>query len=92
MNVVDGRVPLGTMLEDPAFPILLKTEQQLNEYFAGERTRFELDLIFTGTEFRVKAPGGVAGNSFGETRSYGEIVSTHRSPESGSRRGCCQWS
>ncbi|CAH0217652.1 Methylated-DNA--protein-cysteine methyltransferase [Rahnella aquatilis] len=49
---IDGRVPLGDMIEDPSFPILLKTEQQLNEYFAGKRTRFELELDFTGTEFQ----------------------------------------
>ncbi|MFD3239567.1 methylated-DNA--[protein]-cysteine S-methyltransferase [Rahnella perminowiae] len=71
---IDGRVPLGTMLEDPAFPILLKTEQQLNEYFAGERTRFELDLDFTGTEFQKEVWAALLEIPFGETRSYGEIA------------------
>ncbi|WP_274387363.1 methylated-DNA--[protein]-cysteine S-methyltransferase [Rahnella perminowiae] len=71
---IDGRVPLGMMLEDPAFPILLKTEQQLNEYFAGERTRFELDLDFTGTEFQKEVWAALLEIPFGETRSYGEIA------------------
>ena len=71
---IDGRVPLGEMTEDPAFPILVKTEQQLNEYFAGERTRFELELDFTGTEFQKEVWAALLEIPFGETRSYGDIA------------------
>ncbi|MGG8471387.1 methylated-DNA--[protein]-cysteine S-methyltransferase [Rahnella sp. PAMC25617] len=71
---IDGRVPLGDMIEDPSFPILLKTEQQLNEYFAGERTRFELELDFTGTEFQKEVWAALLEIPFGETRSYGDIA------------------
>ena len=42
---IDGRVKLGEMIEDPAFPVLLKTEQQLNEYFAGKAKRPRLAQI-----------------------------------------------
>lgn len=71
---IDGRVPLGDMVEDPSFPILLKTEQQLNEYFAGERTCFELELDFTGTEFQKEVWAALLEIPFGETRSYGDIA------------------
>lgn len=71
---IDGRVPLGDMIEDPSFPILLKTEQQLNEYFAGERTCFELELDFTGTEFQKEVWAVLLEIPFGETRSYGDIA------------------
>jgi methylated-DNA-[protein]-cysteine S-methyltransferase len=71
---IDGRVPLGDMIEDPSFPILLKTEQQLNEYFAGERTCFELELDFTGTEFQKEVWAALLEIPFGETRSYGDIA------------------
>ncbi len=71
---IDGRVPLGEMTEDPAFPILLKTEQQLNEYFAGERTRFELELDFTGTAFQKEVWAALLEIPFGETRSYSDIA------------------
>ncbi|MBF7997659.1 methylated-DNA--[protein]-cysteine S-methyltransferase [Rahnella laticis] len=71
---IDGRVKLGEMMEDPTFPILLKTEQQLNEYFAGTRTRFELDLDFTGTEFQKEVWAALLEIPFGETRSYGDIA------------------
>jgi len=71
---IDGRVKLGEMMEDPMFPILLKTEQQLNEYFAGKRTRFELDLDFTGTEFQKEVWAALLEIPFGETRSYSDIA------------------
>lgn len=71
---IDGRVPLGDMIEDPSFPILLKTEHQLNEYFAGERTRFELELDFTGTAFQKEVWAALLEIPFGETRSYGDIA------------------
>ena len=71
---IDGRVKLGEMLEDPTFPILLKTEQQLNEYFAGKRTRFELDLDFTGTDFQKEVWAALIEIPFGETRSYSDIA------------------
>ena len=71
---IDGRVPLGEMIEDPSFPILLKTEQQLNEYFAGERTRFELELDFTGTAFQKEVWAALLEIPFGETRSYSDIA------------------
>lgn len=71
---IDGRVKLGEMIEDPAFPVLLKTEHQLNEYFAGKRTRFELDLDFTGTEFQKEVWAALLEIPFGETRSYSDIA------------------
>jgi len=71
---IDGRVKLGEMLEDTAFPILLNPEQQLNEYFAGQRMCFELDLDFTGTEFQKEVWAALLEIPFGETRSYSEIA------------------
>lgn len=42
-----NRVRLGPMTEDPDSEILQRTEQQLNEYFAGTRSCFELELEFS---------------------------------------------
>jgi methylated-DNA-[protein]-cysteine S-methyltransferase len=36
-NEKSGRVPLSELQKNDRHPILLKTEQQLNEYFAGQR-------------------------------------------------------
>jgi methylated-DNA-[protein]-cysteine S-methyltransferase len=46
----------------------------LGEYFAGTRTRFELDTEFVGTEFQKKVWNALLTIPFGETRSYREIA------------------
>jgi methylated-DNA-[protein]-cysteine S-methyltransferase len=68
------RVRLGPMREIASAPILNETEQQLNEYFAGTRTRFELALNFVGTEFQRKVWAALLTIPFGETRSYSDIA------------------
>ncbi len=55
-------------------PILIETERQLREYFAGERRCFELPLDFVGTEFQKKVWNALVAIPFGETRSYSEIA------------------
>jgi methylated-DNA-[protein]-cysteine S-methyltransferase len=46
------RVRLGTLVASPDHPVLKRAEEQLREYFAGEREAFDLDLEFLGTEFQ----------------------------------------
>lgn len=48
-------------------------EQQLTEYFAGERTEFDLPLAAHGTEFQHRVWDELVKVPFGETASYGEI-------------------
>jgi methylated-DNA-[protein]-cysteine S-methyltransferase len=73
-NDKPGRVRLGPMREAPDNPILMRTAQQLREYFAGTRNRFDLDLDFAGTEFQKKVWAALLTIPFGETRSYSEIA------------------
>jgi methylated-DNA-[protein]-cysteine S-methyltransferase len=73
-NDKPGRVRLGPMREAPDNPILMRTAQQLQEYFAGTRNRFDLDLDFAGTEFQKKVWAALLTIPFGETRSYSEIA------------------
>lgn len=68
------RVKLGEMIEAADNPVLVETERQLGEYFAGTRTRFELDTEFIGTEFQKKVWNALLTIPFGETRSYREIA------------------
>ena len=65
---------VGPMSEAPDNPILLRTAQQLREYFAGDRHHFELDLEFVGTEFQKKVWAALLTIPFGETRSYSQIA------------------
>jgi len=50
--------------------LLDQVEQQLNEYFAGERKDFELALDVRGTDFQKKAWDALLNIPYGETRSY----------------------
>jgi methylated-DNA-[protein]-cysteine S-methyltransferase len=68
------RVRLGEMRPDPDSAVLLETERQLNEYFAGRRKQFALELDFSGTAFQKKVWAALLTIPFGETRSYSEIA------------------
>lgn len=68
------RVRIGPLQEDIHSPVLLEAERQLNEYFAGERVCFELELDFAGTEFQQKVWQALLTIPFGETRSYSQIA------------------
>jgi len=69
-----GRVKLGTLLEQAAHPVLLETRRQLEEYFSGQRTRFDLKLNFNGTDFQKQVWAALLTIPFGETRSYSDIA------------------
>jgi methylated-DNA-[protein]-cysteine S-methyltransferase len=47
---------------------------QLKEYFAGERTRFDLRLAPQGTAFQKAVWAALLRIPFGETASYGDIA------------------
>ncbi|MEZ3497931.1 methylated-DNA--[protein]-cysteine S-methyltransferase [Pantoea sp. KPR_PJ] len=61
-------------IQDASHPILIETERQLREYFAGERRDFTLPLDFIGTAFQKKVWNALVTIPFGETRSYSEIA------------------
>jgi methylated-DNA-[protein]-cysteine S-methyltransferase len=48
--------------------------EQLEEYFAGARTRFDLSLVPPGTAFQKKVWGALLRIPFAATASYGEIA------------------
>ena len=56
--------------------------EQLNEYFAGELTDFELEFDLQGTEFQRRVWRALLTIPFGETRSYGEIAEQIGAPGS----------
>jgi methylated-DNA-[protein]-cysteine S-methyltransferase len=68
------RVPLSPVFENKKHPVLLETEKQLDEYFAGKRNRFSLRLDPQGTDFQNQVWQALLTIPFGETRSYGEIA------------------
>jgi len=74
------RVPLGNVEEDQTNSILLETERQLGEYFAGRRRVFDLNLDFPGTDFQRRVWAALLTIPHGQTRSYGEIARQIGSP------------
>ena len=68
------RVRLNVEAEDVNHPVLVETERQLKEYFAGQRKDFALTLDVAGTAFQRKVWNALLTIPFGETRSYGEIA------------------
>ena len=57
---------------------------QLEEYFAGKRREFDLELDLRGTDFRKRCWEELLRIPYGETRSYGEIARAVGNPK-GSR-------
>ena len=68
------RVRLAELVEQADHPVLLETQKQLTEYFAGKRQQFDLPLDFAGTEFQHKVWQALLSIPFGETRSYRDIA------------------
>ncbi len=68
------RVPLSDLAENNHHPILLETEKQLSQYFAGKRQEFSVALDMRGTRFQKDVWEALLAIPFGETRSYGQLA------------------
>jgi methylated-DNA-[protein]-cysteine S-methyltransferase len=75
-----GRVRLNIVAQDIHHPVLLETERQLGEYFAGRRKSFTVKLDFAGTAFQKKVWQALLTIPYGQTRSYGQIASQLGNP------------
>ena len=67
-----GRIALGERRDDE--PVLLAARRQLAEYFAGDRTEFDLPLAPAGTPFQRRVWDELRKVPYGEVASYGEIA------------------
>jgi methylated-DNA-[protein]-cysteine S-methyltransferase len=56
---------------DAEHPLLKQTAAQLDEYFAGTRTSFDVPVDLEGTRFQVAAWRSLARIPFGGTTTYG---------------------
>jgi methylated-DNA-[protein]-cysteine S-methyltransferase len=68
------RVRLGDLVEAPLHPLLVRTEKELKEYFAGKRCTFSIPLDMRGTRFQRQVWEVLLGIPFGETCTYGDIA------------------
>jgi methylated-DNA-[protein]-cysteine S-methyltransferase len=63
---VTGAAPVGG--------VLAEATRQLDEYFAGHRREFDLDLAPRGTVFQLAVWDALLTIPYGETASYGDIA------------------
>ena len=71
-----GRDPNWTRDERALAPL----RGQLEEYFAGERREFELELAPSGSPFQLSVWRALCAIPYGETASYGEIAAAVGQP------------
>jgi len=68
------RVRLGVLADAPDHPLLVQTERELDDYFAGRLTHFTVPLDMRGTDFQTSVWRALLTIPFGETRSYADIA------------------
>ncbi|ADV81298.1 methylated-DNA--[protein]-cysteine S-methyltransferase [Terriglobus saanensis] len=75
-----GRVRLSVSVEEEQHPVLVETERQLGEYFAGKRKCFSIPLDMQGTRFQKDVWEALLAIPFGETRSYAQLANKLGNP------------
>ncbi|MBS1717222.1 MAG: methylated-DNA--[protein]-cysteine S-methyltransferase [Armatimonadetes bacterium] len=60
--------------QDDELPLFKRAKTQLEEYFAGKRTTFDLPLKMIGTDFQKRVWQELERIPFGETISYQELA------------------
>jgi methylated-DNA-[protein]-cysteine S-methyltransferase len=71
------RFSAGAARTVPADGVLDRAHAQLEEYFAGERTEFDLALALTGTPFQLWVWEQLQRIPYGSTTTYGELARRH---------------
>ncbi|WP_299761966.1 methylated-DNA--[protein]-cysteine S-methyltransferase [uncultured Dokdonia sp.] len=77
ITFLDGDLPSTDEIPD----VLKDAVQQLNEYFAKERTDFDLKLNPRGTDFQRKVWSQLQTISFGKTASYLDMAKALGDPK-----------
>ncbi|MBE5803398.1 MAG: methylated-DNA--[protein]-cysteine S-methyltransferase [Clostridiales bacterium] len=68
-------------LRPPHSPLLEECVRQLNAYFQGRLTGFDLPLRMAGTPFRMKVWNALRRIPYGETCSYGQLAAMIGQPK-----------
>lgn len=65
----------------PAAQILTQAEKELQQYFSGQRQKFDVPLDIQGTEFQKKVWQQLSQIPYGKTFSYSDIASRIKKPK-----------
>ena len=71
-TAIDERIQRAFQAEfrEQQSPVVLETQNQLKEYFEGERKVFDIPLLFAGTDFQKSVWNTLCGIPYGKTESY----------------------
>jgi methylated-DNA-[protein]-cysteine S-methyltransferase len=69
--------------EERETPATERAARQLEEYFAGRRTAFDVPLLMRGTDFQRRVWALLGEIPFGEVRTYGQIATLAGNPAAG---------
>jgi len=78
----------GPAYRDNGSPLLAEAAAQLDAYFAGKLTRFDLPLAPAGSAFEGRVWTAMAAIPYGETRCYGELAASVGSAPRAVGRAC----
>ena len=69
-------------------PLLARAQDQIDEYFAGNRTEFDLPLKVRGSDFQRAVCDVMSAIPFGETVTYGDIAKQLNIPAQAIGQAC----
>lgn len=69
-------------------PLLAEAARQIDAYFAGKLTDFDLPLRPAGSDFETRVWAAMQDIPYGETRSYGDLAAATRSAPRAVGRAC----
>ena len=72
---------LNAEFEEGTSEVVEKAERQLDEFFAGKRSTFDVPLLFVGTDFQKTVWNFLLSIPFGKTSSYGEMANQIGKPK-----------
>jgi methylated-DNA-[protein]-cysteine S-methyltransferase len=81
IDVRNVRVASNLETSASAQKILSTTKKQLEQYFAGKRTTFDIPLDLVGTEFQQQAWRALCRIPYGKTISYGQQAKNIKKPK-----------
>ena len=61
--------------------VIEQAARELNEYFAGKRTDFDVPIALVGTEFQQDIWLALLGVPYGETSTYGDLADRSGNPK-----------
>ena len=71
----------GDMNDEKPFDLLFEAKRQLEQYFKGERKKFDLPLYVKGTPFQRKVWSCLGQVPYGETLSYKDLARLAGNPK-----------